>query len=321
MPPRRPRAKGIKNVCAAVLAGFLSYFYNTPKNLTRVARTNMDTLMTEQTATPAPETKPAKPAKKEDSFPVFVIKLAIAVAIFRSFIFSPFNIPSESMLPRLQNGDYLLAAKWAYGYSAYSLPWSAPLLPEHRLLAHQPERGDVVIFKQPPLNEVDYIKRVIGLPGDTVEMRGGQVILNGQPIPKQRIEDFEIPVSPNTKCYSVQFAAKLADGTDVCRYPQYRETLPGGRTYNVLDLGPRAQDDTPPVVVPEGALFLMGDNRDNSEDSRFPAEPGRGIGLVPQDNLVGRATVMMWSTDGSAEWLKPWTWFTAARGSRIGGTF
>ena len=130
-----------------------------------------------------------------------------------------------------------------------------------------------------------------------------------------------IPVSGNTRCYSVEFAAKLADGTDVCRYPQYQETLPGGRTYNVLDLGPRPQDDTPPVIVPEGHMFLMGDNRDNSEDSRFPAEPGRGIGLVPQDNLVGRATVMMWSTDGDAEWLKPWTWFTAARWNRIGGTF
>lgn len=305
-----------------LLAGKPCYFYNTPKSLTRVARANMDTVMTEQTAAPAPQTRPAKqPAKKEDSFPVFVIKLAIVVAIFRSFIFSPFNIPSESMLPRLQNGDYLLAAKWAYGFSSYSLPWSAPLLPEHRLLARQPARGDVVIFKQPPLNEIDYIKRVIGLPGDTVEMRGGQVILNGQPVPKQRIEDYEIAVSPNTKCYSVQFAAKLADGSDVCRYPQYRETLPEGRSYNVIDLGPRPQDDTDPVVVPEGTLFLMGDNRDNSEDSRFPAEPGRGIGLVPQDNLVGRATVMMWSTDGSAEWLKPWTWFSAARLGRIGGTF
>ncbi len=274
--------------------------------------------MSETTSAPAPETKPAKPAKQEDSFPVFVLKLVLAVVIFRSFLFSPFNIPSESMLPRLENGDYLVASKFAYGFSSYSLPFSAPLLPEHRILARTPERGDVVIFKQPPLNDVDYIKRVIGLPGDTVEMRGGQLVLNGQPVPKQRIEDFEIEVSPNTKCYSVQFAAKRADGTDVCRYPQYRETLPGGRTYNVLDLGPRDQDDTPPVVVPEGTLFLMGDNRDNSEDSRFPAEPGRGIGLVPQDNLVGRASVMIWSTDGGAAWLLPWTWFSAARWDRIG---
>ncbi len=291
----------------------------------------MDALMSEQTPTPAPEATPAKPEKKEDSFPVFLLKLVVMVAIFRSFIFSPFNIPSESMLPRLLNGDYLLAAKWAYGYSPYSLPWSAPLLPEHRIFARTPERGDVVIFKQPPLNDVEYIKRVIGLPGDTVEMRGGQVVLNGTPIPKQRIADFVLPVTQNMidaarrdnrdPCTSPQFAAKQADGKDVCIYPRYQETLPGGRTYEVLDLGPRPQDDYPPKLVPEGTLFLMGDNRDNSEDSRFTAEPGRGIGLVPMDNLVGRATVMWWSTDGSAEWLKPWTWFTAARWDRLGGTF
>jgi signal peptidase I len=261
-----------------------------------------------------------KPAKKEDSFIVFLLKLVVFVAVFRSFFFSPFNIPSESMLPRLENGDYLLAAKWPYGFSSYSLPFSAPLLPS-RIFASTPERGDVVIFKQPPLNEVDYIKRVIGLPGDTVQMIGGVLHLNGQPVPKQKIADFEIAVSPNTKCYSVEFAVKLNDGTDVCRYPRFQETLPGGKSYQVLDLRPTQQDDTLPVVVPKGHLFLMGDNRDNSEDSRFPATPGGGIGLVPEDNLVGRATIMMWSTDGSAEWLLPWTWFSAARWDRIGGTF
>jgi signal peptidase I len=263
---------------------------------------------------------PIKPAKKEDSFLVFLLKLVVFVAVFRSFFFSPFNIPSESMLPRLQNGDYLLAAKWPYGFSSYSLPFSLPLIPG-RIFASPPERGDVVIFKQPPLNDVDYIKRVIGLPGDTVQMVDGQLQLNGQPIPKQKLADFEIAVSPNTKCYSVQYAVKLDDGSDVCRYPRFRETLPGGRSYEVLDLGPRPQDTTDPVVVPKDTLFLMGDNRDNSEDSRFEAVPGGGIGLVPEANLVGRATVMMWSTDGAAEWLLPWTWFTAARWSRIGGTF
>ena len=284
----------------------------------------MDSVMTETAPTPpkadnAPLTA-VKPAKKEDSFLVFLLKLVLIVAIFRSFIFSPFNIPSESMLPRLQNGDYLLAAKWPYGYSSYSLPFSVPLLPS-RIFASQPTRGDVVIFKQPPLNDVDYIKRVIGLPGDTVQMVDGVLHLNGLAIPKLRGADFEIAVSANTKCYSPQFAAKLADGTDVCRYPRYKEVLPGGRSYYVVDLGLRPQDDTQPVVVPEGKLFLMGDNRDNSEDSRFEAAPGGGIGLVPQDNLVGRATVMMFSTDGSSEWIKPWTWFTAARWDRIGGTF
>jgi signal peptidase I len=277
--------------------------------------------MSEATNAPAPAPKPAKPAKEEDSFVVFLIKLVLIVAVFRSFVFSPFNIPSESMMPRLVNGDYLLAAKWSYGYSRHSLPFGLPLLPEERILASAPERGDVVIFKQPPLQQVDYIKRVIGLPGDTVQVIGGTLHLNGEAIPKERIADFEVPVSPNTHCYSPQFAAKRADGTDICSYPRYRETLPGGRSYEVLDLGPREKDDTEAVVVPEGHLFLMGDNRDNSEDSRFPAEPGRGIGLVPMDNLVGEAKIMMWSTDGSAQWLLPWTWFTAARWDRIGGSF
>ncbi|MFM5923793.1 MAG: signal peptidase I [Novosphingobium sp.] len=265
--------------------------------------------------------KPAKPAKKEDSFPVFILKLAAVVILFRSFIFAPFYIPSESMLPRLVNGDYLLLAKWPYGYSRKSLPLGVPLLPESRILASMPKRGDVVVFKNPPLAQDDWIKRVIGLPGDTVQMKGGQLWLNGQPIPKEQLADFEVAISPNTRCYSTQFEAKNDAGEDVCRYPQFKETLPGGKTYNVLDLGPRPKDDTDPVVVPEGHLFLMGDNRDNSEDSRFPAEVGGGIGLVPVDNVIGRATVMMWSTDGGAEWLKPWTWFTAARWNRIGGTF
>lgn len=276
----------------------------------------MDTAMTE-----TPSAQAEKPAKKEDSFLIFLLKLVVIVTIFRSFIFSPFNIPSESMLPRLVNGDYLLAAKWSYGYSRHSLPFGLSLLPETRVLASPPKRGDVVIFKQPPLKELDYIKRVIGLPGDTVQMIDGVVHLNGQPVLKQRLADFEIATSPNTGCSSVQFAAKNTDGKDVCRYPRFRETLPEGRSYEVLDFGPREKDTTEAVVVPEGQLFLMGDNRDNSEDSRFPAEPGRGIGLVPMDNLVGRATIVMWSTDGSAQWLLPWTWFTAVRWNRIGGTF
>ncbi|OYW46711.1 MAG: signal peptidase I [Novosphingobium sp. 12-63-9] len=264
--------------------------------------------------------KPAKKQKKEDSFPVFLIKLVLIVAIFRSFIFSPFNIPSESMLPRLENGDYLLAAKWPYGFSKYSLPFSLPLLPS-RILAGQPKRGDVVIFKAPPGNDVDYIKRVIGLPGDTIQMVGGVLQINGKAVSKQRIADFVIPVSANTSCISPEFEATEKDGTPSCHYPQFRETMPEGKQYNVVDLGFRPQDDTPPVIVPEGHMFLMGDNRDNSMDSRFPAVEGGGIGLVPQENLVGRATIVMWSTDGSANWFLPWTWFTAARWNRIGGTF
>jgi signal peptidase I len=284
----------------------------------------MDAMMTEtvpaETVEITPETMPAKPAKKEDSFFVFLIKLVVIVVIFRSFFFSPFNIPSESMLPRLENGDYLLAAKWPYGFSRYSMPFSAPLIPG-RILAGQPDRGDIVIFKAPPTNDVDYIKRVIGLPGDQLQMIGGQLHINGVPVVKQRVDDFEIRITPNTRCYLPQFEATRADDTRVCHYPQYRESLPGGKSYNVLDLGNTPQDDTPVFVVPESHIFLMGDNRDNSLDSRFPAIANEGIGIVPQANLVGRATVMMFSTDGSAEWIKPWTWFTAARWNRIGGTF
>jgi signal peptidase I len=224
------------------------------------------------------------------------------------------------MLPRLLDGDYLFATKWSYGYSKYSLPFSLPLIPG-RVFASQPERGDVVIFKAPPGNQVDYIKRVIGLPGDEVQVKGGQVWLNGKAIPKQRIADFVVPVSPNTHCYAPEFERMTEDGHMVCHYPQFRETLPSGKSYNVLDLGQTPQDDTGVFIVPEDHMFLMGDNRDNSLDSRFPAIEGEGIGLVPQGNLVGKAAVMMFSTDGSSEWLKPWTWFTAARWSRIGGTF
>jgi len=266
---------------------------------------------------PEPVTSPAKPAKKEDSFPVFLIKLVVIVLVFRSFILAPFNIPSESMLPRLLNGDYLLASKWSYGFSKYSLPFSVPLIPG-RIFASQPERGDVVIFKAPPMNDTDYIKRVIGLPGDQIQMKDGQLFINGQPVPKVKVADAELPVSPNTRCYAAAFEATGADGARVCHYPQYRETLPGGKSYIVLDLASTPQDDTEPFIVPAGHMFMMGDNRDNSMDSRFPAEPGGGVGIVPQENLVGKAQVMMFSTDGSSSWLKPWTWFSAARWSRIG---
>jgi signal peptidase I len=268
-----------------------------------------------ETPNGAPAT-PGKKPKKDENFFSFLFWLVLGVVVLRSFIISPFNIPSESMLPRLLTGDYLFATKWSYGYSKYSLPFSLPLIPG-RIFASQPTRGDVVIFKAPPGNDVDYIKRVIGLPGDEIQMKGGQVWINGKAVPKVKTADFTVPVSPNTDC-GPGFDSADAAGTPVCRYPQFRETLPNGKSYTVLDMGATPQDDTGVFVVPEGDLFLMGDNRDNSMDSRFPAIEGGGIGLVPQENLVGKAEIMMFSTDGSAEWFKPWTWFTAARWSRIG---
>lgn len=252
------------------------------------------------------------------SFAWFVIKLALAVLIFRSFIFSPFSIPSESMLPRLWNGDYLVAAKWPYGFSKYSLPFSAPIIPG-RVFASEPERGDVVIFKH-PIDGTDYIKRVIALPGDTIEMREGQVILNGVPVRKERIEDFVIPVSPNTVCAWGAVRDETAEGDITCRYAQFRETLPSGVSFNTLDFGETLADNYAPKIVPQGRLFVMGDNRDNSQDSRFPAQPQGGVGFVPQDLLVGEASMIMWSTDGGAEWIQPWTWFSAARWQRMLGS-
>ncbi len=251
------------------------------------------------------------------SFLWFLLKLALAVLIFRSFIFSPFSIPSESMLPRLWNGDYLLASKWSYGISKHSLPFSVPIIPG-RIFASEPKRGDVVIFKH-PVDGTDYIKRAIALPGDTVAMRGGQLILNGVPVPKKRIADFVIPVSSNTVCVKGSVREQTADGAFTCRYARFRETLPSGISYDVLDFGASLADDYGPKTVPDGRVFVMGDNRDNSLDSRFPAEPNGGVGLVPQDNLVGKASVVMFSTDGGSAWAKPWTWFSSARWNRIFG--
>ncbi len=298
-------------------------------------------------------TEPAVGGKSSSEwreYGTFLLKLALFVFILRSFIVSPFNIPSESMQPRLLIGDYLLVSKWPYGYSEHSISlpnrvvrWFAtigvnadelsdPTKSGFRIFASQPERGDVVVFKAPPTLRDDYIKRVIGLPGDVIQMRAGILEINGVAVKKERIADFVIPVTDNMKdaaalegtpfpCWQPDFEETAAAGGTQCRYPRYRETLPEGRSYEILDLDSGLPgDDTEAFVVGEGEVFLMGDNRDRSADSRFPAD-GKAIGIVPQKYLVGRALVSVFSTDGSARWLLPWTWFSAARWDRIGQDF
>ena len=252
----------------------------------------------------------------------FVLAIAILAWAFRSFVAAPFSIPSGSMLPTLYIGDYLAVAKWPYGYSRYSFPFAFPPF-EGRVLGRLPQRGDVVVFRHPG-KDSDLIKRVIGLPGDTIAVRGGRLILNGKAVPRQSLPAAKIAISANSPCRTVPPAAPViatVGGQPYCLYHAYRETLPGGPSYTVLDqLDAGPADDFPAARVPPGHVFLMGDNRDDSLDSRFPAFEG-GIGMVPTEQLIGRAMVTFWSTDGSAAWFEPWTWFSALRPSRIGNGY
>lgn len=270
--------------------------------------------------------------------------LLAAVLAFHSFIAKPFYIPSESMLPGLMVGDRLVVSKFAYGWSFVSptLPnpvaiaesvllrrpvdsWALqlPFVPG-RVWGAVPRRGDVVIVT-PPGQASDYIKRVIGLPGDTVEVRGGVVILNGRALPRSAAVPRDLPVDANATCDAWQYPdarVTRADGRTVCRLPVVTETLPNGRRYDTVDLQPDSPgDDYGPVRVPAGRVFLMGDNRDRSADSRFAlggTEKGLG-GPVPVENIGGRAEFITFSVDGSAT-LNPLSWWTALRSGRSGTT-
>ncbi len=211
----------------------------------------------------------------------------IAVVI-RSFLFQPFNIPSSSMVPTLLVGDFLFVTKYTYGYSKHSFPFSPPVL-SGRVMEGAPNRGDVAVFKTPRDNRTDFIKRVIGLPGDRVQMIDGALHLNGERVKREQVDDF----------------LQTDSHGNVRRARQYQETLPNGVSYLTLDLFDNGDnDDTGVFVVPEGHYFMMGDNRDNSQDSRVPG----AVGFVPAENLVGKAQILWLSTKDGAPIWQVWNW-------------
>jgi signal peptidase I len=231
-----------------------------------------------------------------DSIKTVIYAVLIAVVV-RAFAYEPFNIPSGSMIPTLLVGDYLFVSKLSYGYSRHSLPFS-PQIFDGRIFASQPERGDVAVFKLPTDNKTDYIKRIIGLPGDRIQMRAGILHINGTPVKRRRIGDL-IQRDP------------LGNAVAMARYV---ETLPNGRSHFIIEVSDRDQlDNTPVYLVPKGHYFAMGDNRDGSLDSRVLNH----VGYIPAENLVGRAEVLFFSTDGTARWWEFWKWPTATRFSRL----
>ncbi|SFJ03925.1 signal peptidase I [Aerobium aerolatum] len=226
-----------------------------------------------------------------------IIQALLLALVIRTFLFQPFSIPSGSMRPTLLEGDYLFVTKWAYGYSHHSMPFS-PNLFSGRIFGSAPERGDVAVFKFPPNPSLDYIKRVIGLPGDRVQMREGQLYINGEAVAREKVGEINNP-----------------DITELNRPVEvWRETLPNGVSYDTLDLTPNGVgDNTREFVVPAGHYFMMGDNRDNSTDSRF------SVGYVPEENLVGRANIIFFSIADGASPLEVWKWPSSLRASRLFG--
>lgn len=229
-----------------------------------------------------------------------IVQALLLALIVRTFLFQPFNIPSGSMKDTLLIGDYLFVSKYSYGYSRFSFPFGlAPF--SGRVWAATPERGDVAVFKLPTDTSIDYIKRVMGLPGDTIQVIDGVVNINGVPVQRERIDDY-IEQSP---------------GGQVRRVPRFRETLPNGVSFDTLDLTPNGQmDNTREYKVPEGHYFMMGDNRDNSIDSRYQSR----VGYVPYENFMGRAEILFFSIKNETPAWQIWTWPWSVRWERIGRT-
>jgi signal peptidase I len=229
---------------------------------------------------------------------VRVIFHALIIAlVIRTFLFQPFNIPSGSMKETLLVGDYLFVSKFSYGYSHYSLPFSPPLF-SGRIWSGSPQRGDVVVFRLPKDDTTDYIKRVIGLPGDRIQMVGGVLHINDVPVKRERIEDF----------------IDTDEGGHTTRVKRWQETLPNGVSYTTLDLIDNGYyDNTDVYTVPPGHYFMMGDNRDNSTDSRFLGQ----VGYVPLENIVGRAQIIFFSIgEGEYAW-QIWRWPWTVRWNRL----
>ncbi len=227
------------------------------------------------------------------------VAIALFIAILlRIFLFQPFTIPSASMEPNLYEGDYIVVSKWSYGYSKHAIPYSPPLF-EGRIMAKAPERGDIAVFKLPSDNKTDYIKRVIGVPGDRVQMINNVLHLNGEPVENVVVTGEQV--------------ADMFNGQTVTTL---RETLPGGRSYQIQDFGPNySLDNTPVFEVPEGYYFMMGDNRDNSIDSR--EQGAMGVGLVPAENLIGKAEMILFSWNEGASLWNPVSWFSKVRLDRF----
>ena len=229
-----------------------------------------------------------------DTIRTIVYAILIAIVI-RTLWFEPFKIPSGSMYPTLHVGDYLFVSKYTYGYSKHSLPWSIPLF-EGRFWKDTPKRGDVVVFKYPRDNKTDFIKRVIGLPGDKIKLENGRLYINGELVKREKIDDF-VMRSPKG---------------DAERYRQYIETLPEGKEHLILEISDdENNDEFSEVEVPQGMYFMMGDNRDRSDDSRV------NVGFVPEENMVGKARILFFSHNDEDAWYKPWTWPKKIRWLRL----